>query len=111
MTKLRAAPPALSATLTPAAMAALPTATTRDAAIDLFFREKAFWTFGRGQRLGDMRRMIRQYGRAANTVFPEGNNHNTAAPYGPGVNFPIPTSEATNPNITKTTDFCIDRNA
>jgi hypothetical protein len=108
---LRAAPPALSPTLTPAAMSQLPTPASRDAAIDQFFREKAFWTFGRGQRLGDMRRMIRQYNRAANTVFPEGNNHNTNAPYGPGINFPIPTSEATNPNITKTTDFCIDRNA
>ena len=108
---LRASPPALSPTLTPAAMPALPPAANRDAAINQFFREKAFWTFGRGQRLGDMRRMIRQYGRAANTVFPEGLNHNTGAPYGPGINFPIPTSEATNPNITKTTDFCIDRNA
>ena len=108
---LRAAPPALSPTLTPAVMPALATPATRDAAIDQFFREKAFWTFGRGQRLGDMRRMIRQYGRAANTVFPEGLNHNTGAPYGSAVNFPIPTSEATNPNITKTTDFCIDRTA
>ena len=108
---LRATPPALSPTLTPAAMPALPAPANRDAAIDQFFREKAFWTFGRGQRLGDMRRIIRQYNRAANTVFPEGLNHNTGAPYGPGINFPIPTSEATNPNITKTTDFCIDRTA
>jgi len=108
---LRATPPALSPTLTPAAMAPLAVPADRAAAINQFFREKAFWTFGRGQRLGDMRRMIRQYGRAANTVFPEGLNHNTGAPYGTGVNFPIPTSEATNPNITKTTDFCINRDA
>ena len=108
---LRASPPALSATLTPAPMPALGVPASQAAAVSLFFREKAFWTFGRGQRLGDMRRMIRQYGRAANTVFPEGINHNTGAAYGPAVNFPIPTAEQNNPNITLTNDFCIDRNA
>jgi hypothetical protein len=108
---LRASPPALSATLKPAAMPALAVPASQAAAVSLFFREKAFWTFGRGQRLGDMRRMIRQYGRAANTVFPEGINHNTGAAYGPAINFPIPTAEQNNPNITLTNDFCIDRNA
>src|SRR6185437_11969001 len=38
-----------------------------------FFREKAFWTFGRGIRLGDARRQIRQYNRAQTEVFPSGN--------------------------------------
>ena len=39
----------------------------------LFFREKAFWTFGRGQRLGDERRLVRQYGRTQDQVFPVGS--------------------------------------
>ena len=38
--------------------------------VDLLFREKAFWTFGRGQRLGDLRRLIRDYGRAADGTTP-----------------------------------------
>jgi hypothetical protein len=50
-----------------------PTAATNDAAIDLYFRQKAFWTFSRGQRLGDLRRLIRQYGRTQDKVFPTGN--------------------------------------
>ena len=37
----------------------------QDAAIDLLFSERAFWMFATGHRLGDMRRLIRQYGRAA----------------------------------------------
>ena len=57
-------------------MLAMPaTATTpaaKDAAIDLLFREKAFWTFGRGQRLPDLRRLVRQYGRTDDQVFPTG---------------------------------------
>jgi hypothetical protein len=32
--------------------------------------EKAFWTFGRGQRLGDLRRLVRQYGRTPEQVIP-----------------------------------------
>ena len=41
-------------------------------AYGLFFREKAFWSFGRGQRLGDLRRLIRQYSTAAASVGPSG---------------------------------------
>ncbi|HEX6316905.1 MAG TPA: hypothetical protein VFZ73_18665, partial [Gemmatimonadaceae bacterium] len=37
---------------------------TPEARVSLMFREKAFWTFARGQRLGDLRRLVRQYGRA-----------------------------------------------
>ena len=31
--------------------------------MDLLFSERAFWMFATGHRLGDMRRLIRQYGR------------------------------------------------
>jgi len=104
---LRAAPPALSSTYTPTAMAALPTPTAKDAAIDLFFREKAFWTFGRGQRLPDLRRLVRQYSRPQTAVFPQGTFFKTNTPYGTDVNFPVTTDELNNPEFAG----CIDRNA
>jgi hypothetical protein len=77
---------------------------------NLLFREKAFWLFGRGYRVGDMRRLIRQYGRAANTVFPTGPWHK-GGNYGTDVNFPVPQAETNNPNLTGKTETCIDRNA
>lgn len=40
--------------------------------VDLLFRERAFWLFGTGSRLPDLRRLIRQYGRSSETVFPTG---------------------------------------
>ena len=89
-----------------AAMAALPTPGSKDAAISLFFREKAFWTFGRGQRLGDLRRMIRQYGRTQDNVFPVGNYFKSGV-YGSDVNLPVTDNELTNPNFRG----CLDRNA
>ncbi|HEU4787519.1 MAG TPA: hypothetical protein VFS57_08930, partial [Gemmatimonadaceae bacterium] len=84
------------------------TPATKDAAIDLYFREKAFWVFSRGQRLGDLRRLIRQYGRTQDNVFPTGTFHkNGNPPYGTDVNFPVTTNENPNPNF----HGCIDRNA
>lgn len=105
---LRANPQALSNVYKTPVMAALPTPTTKDAAIDLYFREKAFWTFSRGQRLGDLRRLIRQYNRTQDKVFPVGTFHkNGNPPYGNDVNFPVTTNENPNPNF----HGCIDRNA
>lgn len=102
---LRAAPPKIG-TFQPAAMAALPTPATSDAATSLFFREKGFWTFGRGQRLGDLRRLIRQYGRTQDNVFPTGVYFKGGQSYGKDVNFPVPDGERVNPQFTG----CIDRN-
>ena len=82
-------------------------ATAADATT-LFFREKGFWTFGRGQRLSDLRRLIRQYGRAEDQVFPAGVYSfagSAAGVYGHDVNFPIPDTELPNPQFTG----CIDR--
>jgi hypothetical protein len=42
-------------------------------ATDLLFRERAFWLFATGHRLGDLRRLIRQYGRDPEAVFPTGD--------------------------------------
>lgn len=75
--------------------------------VNLLFREKAFWTFSRGQRLGDMRRLIRYYGRTEDTVYPEGN-HYRGGTYGPDVNLPIPIQEQNNPLADK--NGCTDRN-
>jgi hypothetical protein len=105
---LRAAPQALGNLFSTPAMPALSTPTTQSAAIDLFFREKAFWQFSRGTRLGDLRRLIRQYKRTQDQVFPTGTFHkNGNPPYGTDVNFPVTTNENPNPNF----HGCIDRNA
>ena len=48
----------------------------------LFFREKAFWMFGRGQRLSDLRRLMRQYGRTEDKVFPGAASSTKAGTYG-----------------------------
>jgi len=76
--------------------------------VNLFFREKAFWTYSRGQRLGDLRRLIRLYGRAADgsDTFPTGTFFKGGS-YGGDVNFPMTVDETNNPNFTK----CLDRKA
>jgi starch-binding outer membrane protein, SusD/RagB family len=104
---LRAARPTVG-TITPAAgsLAPLVDPVTQKGREDLLFREKAFWTFTRGQRLGDLRRLIRQYGRTPETTFPEGV-HYRGGTYGPDVNLPVPFDEQNNPNFTG----CINRNA
>jgi len=88
-------------------MPALATPASKDAAVNLFFREKAFWQFGRGNRLGDLRRLIRQYGRAADgsDTFPIGKFHKAGgASYGVDVNLPVTDNEKQNPNFTGCTD-------
>jgi hypothetical protein len=87
-------------------MPQLATPATTDEAINLYFREKAFWTFGRGQRLGDLRRLVRQYGRTQAQVFPTGQFFKGGT-YGTDVNFPVTVDELNNPNFTA----CLDRNA
>ena len=92
-----------------AALPALAAPATRGAAVDLLFREKAFWTFSRGQRLGDLRRLIRQYGRTQDQVFPVGE-HYRGGNYGGDVNLPVPQAEENNPELNNRA-ACIDRNA
>jgi starch-binding outer membrane protein, SusD/RagB family len=116
---LRASQPSIGLYAVPA-MGALPTPANTAAAVKLLFREKAFWTFGRGQRLPDLRRLIRQYGGTftpgaaptaavenGSTVFPIGVYFKGGV-YGSDVNLQVPTSEHNgNPNFTA----CLDRNA
>jgi starch-binding outer membrane protein, SusD/RagB family len=103
---LRASPPKLGE-VQPPVMAALPVPADSATAVSLYFREKAFWTFTRGQRLGDLRRLIRQYGRTEDTTFPSGV-HYKGPDYGDDVNLPVPKNEeGNNPNF----HGCLDRNA
>jgi hypothetical protein len=80
-------------------------------ATDLLFAERAFWLFATGHRLGDMRRLIRQYGRDAETVFPTGEYYKGGLTYGTDVNLPLPRREANNPNVPDPINTCLDRNA
>jgi hypothetical protein len=75
--------------------------------VDLLFRERAFTMFGTSHRLGDMRRLVRQYTRPAESVFPTGNYHKDGLKFGTDVNFIVPAPERNNPKFTG----CIDRNA
>lgn len=111
---LRAAPPAYfnstrAGVLPVAPMAALTTAdiTAAGGAVNLLFNERARWLWLTAHRLNDLRRLVRQYGRPVNTVFPTGAYFKVQVPtYGNDVNFPIPIDEQNNPNFTQ----CIDRN-
>jgi hypothetical protein len=104
---LRTAPQVLGPLSVPA-MAALPTPAAGDAATMLFFREKAFWQFGRGNRLGDLRRLVRVYGKGTEDVMPTGKFHKAGgASYGVDITLPVTDNEKQNPNFTG----CIDRKA
>lgn len=82
-----------------------------DAAVDQLFAERAFWLYATGHRLGDMRRLIRQYGRPAETVFPTGDWFKGGLTYGSDVNLPLPRREQNNPNVNPANDGgCLDRN-
>lgn len=89
-------------------LAPLADAGSEAARVNQLFRERAFWLFNRGHRVGDLRRLIRQYGRAANTVFPTGAWHK-GGNYGTDVNLPVPFAEANNPNVSAT-QTCMNRN-
>ncbi|HEX4683937.1 MAG TPA: hypothetical protein VH277_14555, partial [Gemmatimonadaceae bacterium] len=87
-------------------MAALPTPTTQAQAVAVFLRESAFWQFGRGYRLQNLRRMVRLNGYTQDQVFPTGTFFKGGV-YGTDVNFPVFNNELTNPNF----HGCLDRKA
>jgi hypothetical protein len=98
-----------AARATVAGLAPLTDAGSADARVNQLFRERAFWLFGRGHRVGDLRRLIRQYNRTAATVFPVGAWHK-GGNYGGDVTLPVPQAELNNPNLSGSADTCIDRN-
>lgn len=84
---------------------------------DLLFRERAYWLFLTGHRLGDLRRLVRQYGRGAETVFPTGSyaSNGRTTIYGTDTSFPIPVEELNNPEVpqdgTPNLKGCLNRDA
>ena len=85
---------------------------TAVARVDMLFRERAFWMYFTAHRLGDLRRLVRQYGRAANSVFPTGAYFKGGV-YGSDVVL-VPSQTETNnpewPAPAGRTEACTDRN-
>jgi hypothetical protein len=81
-----------------AGLAPLPAVITKNAAVLQIFHERAFWMYLTGHRVGDLRRLIRQYGFTADQVFPIGVDVNGVA-YGTDVNISISEDEQNNPNF------------
>ena len=78
---------------------------TPDARVDLVFRERAFWLFATGHRMGDLRRLLRRYGRSQNDTHPVGH-YKGPQDYGTDVVFILTLSEQSNPEGF----VCLDRN-
>jgi hypothetical protein len=97
-------PPLLASVGFPDALPALDLPTTHDEQVDLLFQERGYWLWLTAHRLGDLRRLIRQYGRTQDQVFPVGpyapNGNVKGGNYGSDVNFPIPVEEANNPQTS-----------
>jgi hypothetical protein len=91
--------------LTPFTVAQV-TGLTEAARVSLHFQERAFWLWQTGHRLGDLRRLVRQYGRTPEQVFPTGAYFKGGS-FGFDVNFPVPVEERNNPNFTG----CVSRGA
>jgi hypothetical protein len=118
LTKLNQARAGRLATMPALTAADIPATTAGQ--IDLLFKERGYNLWLTSHRLGDFRRLIRQYGRNAETVFPSsaaGQVYPTLGPqkgagrYLTDVNFPIPFEEQNNPEFFSAGGDCIDRNA
>lgn len=75
---------------------------TPSARLDSLYSERAFWLFYTGKRLGDLRRLIRNYGRDPETLFPKGQYPFHGDQYGTATAIPFSLKEEGrfNPNIT-----------
>jgi len=73
--------------------------------VDLVMRERAFWMFGTGHRLGDLRRLVRQYNRPTESVYPTGTFHKGGGIYGTMVVLPVSFDERNNPEFKGCTDL------
>ena len=108
--------PILTALRTPIGLAQLTDPGSASGRVDQLFRERAFWLFAQAQRMSDMRRLVRQYGRTQAQVFPTGNYvleeiagtlRQFPSPFGSDVNFLVPNDELNNPEFKQ----CVDRKA
>jgi hypothetical protein len=75
----------------------LPMESTDERRVDQLFRERAFWLFATGHRHGDLRRLVRQYGRAADALFPTGAFPLSGLIYGTDITFAPDLSQSLNP--------------
>jgi hypothetical protein len=71
--------------------------------VDLLFRERAFWMYMTAHRLGDLRRLVRQYGREVESVFPTGA-YFKGGRYGTDVTLLPSQAETNNPDWKECTD-------
>ncbi len=105
---LRANPPSyvLGNNVATPAMGTLTDPVVDTSRVNQFFKERSYWLWLTGHRLGDMRRLMRSYGRTEAQVFPTGAYFKQNLQYdGSDVNFPVPIDEENNPEFTQ----CIDR--
>lgn len=75
-----------------------------DSSVAMVFRERAFWLFGQGSRLGDMRRLVKFHHRPSETVYPTGaystvlyhpqDGYSPMTTYGTDISIPLPTETA-----------------
>lgn len=72
---------------------------TEAARLDQLFRERGFWFWGTAHRVGDLRRLVRQYGRAPESVWPTGPYFKGGA-YGDEQNLVPSQAERNNPDYT-----------
>jgi hypothetical protein len=79
-----------------AGLAALTMPGTDVARQDELFRERGFWLYLTSHRLGDLRRLMRDYGRPMEEVYPSGAYH-TEGQYNDDNSFPVPSDELNNP--------------
>ena len=77
---------------------------TPEARRDLLFKERAYWLFLTGHRMGDLRRLVANYGLPAEQVYPTGvyykDDGSGSDVYGTDVVFPVDFDELNNPNYT-----------
>lgn len=78
----------------------LPVESTDDRRVDQLFRERAFWLFATGHRHGDLRRLVRQYGRSIDAVFPTGTFPLSGLTYGDDVTFTPDPTQSLSPEYT-----------
>lgn len=76
--------------------------------VKLIMSERAFWMWGTGHRLGDLRRMVRNYGSNAESVYPSGAYHKGGV-YGTDVVNLVDFDESNNPEYDL--NLCVPNSA
>lgn len=102
---LRASGPPVVTAMPASAMPA-----THDGMITLFFTERAYWLWLTGHRLGDLRRLVRNYHRPVESVFPTGNlTPPLSGTYGTSTSLRVPFGEKNNPKFKGCLDNGTDK--